>query len=125
MRVSEALRTGAHRGDAVGVEGHRLVVEDLLKALHLDARFGRDSGNARAQFGVHGREHGIFRMADVDGEEHAAGNHVARIGVVLDHADSCAGKWRMGEADPVDEVNHACGAEQGVLATRHRRRSGV
>ena len=64
-------------------------------------------------------------MAEIDGEEHPAGDRVARVGADLDKADRGAGIGRVGVADPVDRVDHPRRADQRVLAPRHRRRPGM
>src|SRR5512133_3976530 len=64
-------------------------------------------------------------MAEIHGEEHAAGDRVARVRSHLDKADRSAGMGRVGMADAVDRVDHASGADQGVAPPRHRRRTGM
>ena len=64
-------------------------------------------------------------MAEIDREEHPAGDRVARIGADLDKADRGAGIGRVGVADPVDRVDHARRADQRVAAARHRGRPGM
>ncbi|MGF6745811.1 hypothetical protein OKW36_001447 [Paraburkholderia sp. MM5482-R1] len=59
------------------------------------------------------------------GEEHAARNHVARIRMHLHHADRRARERRMTQADFVDELHDARGAQQRVAAARHGRRPRV
>src|SRR5947207_15957935 len=64
-------------------------------------------------------------MTEIHGEEHAAGDRVARVRAHLDKADRSAGIGRVGMADAVDRVDHASGADQGVAPPRHRRRAGM
>ncbi len=64
-------------------------------------------------------------MAEVDRDEDAAGDDVARVRVDLDHAAGRAGGWIVIVADLVDEFDDTRGAEQRILAPVHRRRPGV
>ena len=64
-------------------------------------------------------------MAELAGQEHLAGNDVARVGIGVDHAAGRDAERRLGQADGVDEFDDARRAEQRVFAHRHRRRAGV
>ena len=124
MRIAEMLGGAAHRGDAVLVEGDRRVIEDLLEIVS-QADLLRDRLDAFVQRRVHFAQRRVDRMAELAGHEHFAGNHVARIGVGVEHADRRDAERRLREADAVDELDDARRAEQRVLAARHRRRAGM
>ena len=64
-------------------------------------------------------------MAEIDGEEHTARDHVARIRADLHEADRGAGIGLVGKADAIDLLHHPRGANQRVAAARHRRRAGM
>src|SRR5206468_864680 len=52
-------------------------------------------------------------------------NDVAAVGIGIEHATGRHGEWRMREAQTIDQFHDAGGAEQRILAPRHRRRAGV
>ena len=64
-------------------------------------------------------------MAEIDAEKNLAGNDVAAVRLVLDQADGADRVGRVFAGDGVDALDHARGADQRVLAQRHRRRAGV
>src|SRR5271166_701365 len=64
-------------------------------------------------------------MTEIDGEEHASGDGVARIRADLNKPDRGASIGRMRMADPVDCIYHPGGSDQRVAAPRHRCRTGV
>ena len=64
-------------------------------------------------------------MAEIDAEEHLAGNDVAAVRLVLDQADGADRVGRVLAGDGVDALDHARGADQRIFAERHRRRAGV
>ena len=124
MRIAETFGGSTHGLHASRIERDGRVVEDLFE-LRFKPDAARDLRHAFAQLGVHLREHGVVGMTEVDGEEHASGNHVARVRMDLHHADRRASERRMIEADAVHEIDHARRAEQRVAAARHRRRARV
>src|SRR5258708_32327184 len=62
-------------------------------------------------------------MTEIDGEEHAAWNHIARVRIDLHHADRRAAERRVIQPDTIDEIDHARGAQQCIATARHRRRT--
>src|SRR5689334_21088082 len=64
-------------------------------------------------------------MAEIDREEHAAGDRVARVRADLHKAARRAGIGGVRVADPVDRVDHASGPDQSVAPPRHRGRPGM
>ena len=84
-----------------------------------------DFGERRAQFLLHGVEHLVVGVAEIDCEENFAGHDVAAVRLVLDHADGADRVRRVLERNRIDPLDHARGAKERVLAKPHRRGAGM
>src|SRR5712671_5273187 len=123
MGVAASFGSLAHRGDAAAIELGRRRPPDL-PAFRGKAERGADLADRRFQLGLHLEQRLVARMAQIDGEERAAGNGVARAGADLDDANRRHAR-RMGEGDAIDAVDDARAAEHRVFAAVHRRGAGV
>ena len=97
---------------------------DLLD-LELDVERLADQRDAVADARVHRVERLLVRRADVDGEDGAAGDDVARVRVDLHVADRADGVGLVVHRHLVDELGDARHAEPGIAPLRHRRRAGM
>ena len=112
----EDHRGGCHARHVDGVVAG--AADDVLMPVAL-----RRSGLATslAQVAVHLGQHLVLGMAEIDGEEHPAGDRVARVRADLDKTDRAAGIGRMRVPDPVDRIDHPRRTDQRVPAPRHPR----
>src|ERR1700722_13343299 len=124
VRKAEVFGRPAHRADAAFVERNWRIVKDLLD-IGGQADRAYDLPDAFLQRGVHLAQSGVNRMTEIHGHENLAGDHVARIGIGVEHADGRDGERRFGEANLIDEFDDSRGAEQRILAARHRGRAGM
>ena len=97
---------------------------DLLD-LELDVERLADERDAVADAGVHRVERLLVGRADVDGEDGAAGDDVARVRIDLHVADRADGVRLVVHRDLVHELGDACHAESGIAPLGHRGRAGV
>ncbi len=121
-RQPERARAGADLLDQRRIERLRRKVHDRLD---VDPHPGRRAvvGACRTQFRIHRRQRRVVGRAQVDGQRHAAGNHVARIRVHVDPADRAASVRRMRTRDAVHRT-HEIGCDQQRVAPQfHRRRA--
>ena len=124
MTIAESARALAHRRHAVGIEDDRREVPDLVD-LAGQPVLGRNPIAGLAQFGRHGGQGLVVRVAHVNGKEHVARDGVARVGAGLQHADRGHRLRRPRGGDALHLDHHARRAHQRVLAPVHGRCAGV
>ena len=117
------MRRGAHGGDAARIELHRRLGGNGLDR-DLKPKLAGDAARLRGDPVFHAIDHRGVGIAQVHGEKDLAGHHIGRAGLHFENADG-ADRFRKLPRGPVDRLDHARGAEQRVMAARHRRRAGV
>ena len=90
----------------------------------VSAKFASDRFRRGPDIAFHAIEHGRIGIAHVDHEEDFSRHHVGRSGFDFQQADGADRGGKAARAG-VDGFDDARGAEQGIVAARHRRRAGM
>ena len=114
----------AHQVHAGGIEWLGRDFEQLGQFQPHPAIARQETGLAR-ELGLQTVELGIVGVAELDGEAHLAGDHVAAVGGDQQLADGAAAVLAAGAHHPVHQVDDAGGADQRVLAGGWRRGAGM
>src|SRR5258706_7334259 len=118
---SRFLGRPPHAADQLRRETNGRRCPDLLFLIGQSQRI-EDRRQRKSHALLHLFEDIVLPMAQVDGEENFARYDIAAVRPVLDEADRRDPESEF-TADGVDSVDNPGGAEQGVLAQMHRRRT--
>ena len=122
--IAQPLGGAAHCRHAGIIEFHRVKAADFFE-LDLNAHGISDFLSLLPQAQLHVLDHLQLGAAEIDSENHFAGDHVARIGEDIDMT-RCANRMRrMGPCDFVHRIQHPRHGKAGIAAHRHRGRPGV
>src|SRR4051794_27615162 len=114
----------AHRRDTLGIEAHRRLIPDA-SGRHRKPQRIADLGQGGLVFGFELIQHGVFRMAQVDAEEHLTRDYIAGVRPHLHQPDRAERVRLVRFRDCVDAFDQPRGAKQRILAQPHRRGTGM
>ena len=120
MRIPQAFRRAAHRPDQRRVEGHGVEMPDCLDGNPKAQLCGYGMGST-FHLAAHQVKLGLLWRPDIDGEDHLAGDHVARIGENLHLPHRAHGIRLMAHRDLVHAFGDPRHAKPGIDPHRHRR----